>query len=151
LGLTLRGSVGPRSVLLFQTEGHKMSLKRSVNISALAIAVLAGGVAKAHPRLVMSSPHANSVVTATDRVSLTFSERLLAPMSGGDIMMAGQPGAAHVVTTKVAGFKSSVAADGKTLQLIGASRLAKGNYQVKWHAVAADTHRVAGLLAFQVK
>lgn len=128
-----------------------MSLKRSVYISALAIAVLAGGVAQAHPRLMTSSPHANSAGTATDRVSLTFNERLLAPMSGGDIMMVGRPGAAHVLPRKVAGFKPSVAADGKTLQLIGASRLAKGNYQVKWHAVAADTHRVAGVLAFQVK
>jgi methionine-rich copper-binding protein CopC len=131
----LRGPIEPRSVLLSQTEGRKMSLKCSVYISALAIVVLAGGIAQAHPRL----------------MSLTFSERLLAPMSGGDIMMAGRPGATHVLPTKVAGFKPSVAADGKTLQLISASRLAKGNYQVRWHAVAADTHRVAGVLAFQVK
>jgi len=124
---------------------------RTVYASALAIVALAGGVAQAHPRLVTSSPRANSSVPVVDRVSLTFSERLLVPMSGGDIMMTGQSGAARLPPMKVAGFKPSIGHDGKTLQLIGVSRLAKGNYQVKWHAVAADTHRVAGVLAFQVK
>ncbi|MBC7496766.1 MAG: copper resistance protein CopC [Sphingomonadaceae bacterium] len=125
--------------------------KRTVYVSALAIVALAGGVAQAHPRLVTSSPRANTSVPAVDRVSLTFSERLLAPMSGGDIVMTGRSGAARVPPMKVAGFKPSVGPDGKTLQLVGATRLAKGNYQVKWHAVAADTHRVAGVLAFQVR
>ena len=125
--------------------------KRTVYVSVLAIVALAGGVAQAHPRLVTSSPRANTSVPAVDRVSLTFSERLLAPMSGGDIVMTGRSGAARVPPMKVAGFKPSVGPDGKTLQLVGATRLAKGNYQVKWHAVAADTHRVAGVLAFQVR
>jgi len=125
--------------------------KRTVYVSVLAIVALAGGVAQAHPRLVTSSPRANTSVPAVDRVSLTFSERLLAPMSGGDIVMTGQSGAARVPPMEVAGFKPSVGPDGKTLQLVGATRLAKGNYQVKWHAVAADTHRVAGVLAFQVR
>lgn len=128
-----------------------MLLTRTVYVSALAIVALAGGVAQAHPRLVTSSPRANSSVPAVDRVSLTFSERLLAPMSGGDIIMTGQSGAARVPPIRVAGFNPSVGPDGKTLQLVSATRLAKGNYQVNWHAVAADTHRVAGILAFQVK
>lgn len=128
-----------------------MLLKRTIYVPALVVALLAGGAAQAHPRLLASSPRANVTVPAVDRVLLTFSERLLAPMSGGIVMMVGRPGATHAQATKIAGFKPSVAADGKTLQLIGSSRLAKGNYQVKWHAVAADTHRVAGVLAFQVK
>jgi len=127
-----------------------MLLTRAVYVSALTIVALASGMAQAHPRLLTSSPRANSSVPVVDRVSLTFSERLLAPMSGGDIMLTGQPGAARVPPMKVAGFKPSVGPDGKTLQLVGATRLAKGRYQVKWHAVAADTHRVAGVLAFQV-
>lgn len=128
-----------------------MLLKRMAFISALAIAVLGSGVAQAHPRLVTSSPRAGGTVSAVDRVSLTFSERLLAPMSGGEIMLIGRSDGARLSPMKIAGFKPSIGSDGKTLQLIGASRLAKGNYQVKWHAVAADTHRVAGVLAFQVK
>lgn len=128
-----------------------MLLNRAIYVPALAVALLAGGAAQAHPRLLASSPRANATVPAVDRLSLTFSERLLAPMSGGDVMTTGRPGATHAQPTKIAGFKPSVAADGKTLQLIGTSRLAKGSYQVKWHAVAADTHRVAGVLPFQVK
>lgn len=128
-----------------------MLLNRAIYVPALSVALLAGGVAQAHPRLLASSPRANATVPAVDRVSLTFSERLLAPMSGGEVMMAGHPGTAHAQSTKIAGFKPSVEPDGKTLQLIGGSRLAKGSYQVKWHAVAADTHRVSGVLTFQVK
>lgn len=128
-----------------------MLSKRIFAVSALAVAILVGGVAEAHPRLVTTSPRPNTGVSAVDRVSLTFSERLLAPLSGGDIFMAVHPGAARAVSTKVAGFKPSVGADGKTLQLTGSSRLAKGRYQVKWHAVSTDTHRVAGEFAFQVK
>lgn len=128
-----------------------MLVRRTLHVSAAAIVALAGGVAQAHPRLVTTSPRANTSVPAVDRVSLTFSERLLGPMSGGDILKIGPSGVARVQPKKVAGFKPSVGPDGRTLQLIGSSRLAKGNYQVKWHAVAADTHRVAGVLAFQVR
>lgn len=128
-----------------------MTSKRIIAVPALAIALLVGGVAQAHPRLVATSPRANSGVMGTNRVSLTFSERLLGPMSGGDILMTGHPGVPHHPPMKVAGFKPSVGADGKTLQLVSGRPLAKGSYQVKWHAVAADTHRVAGTFAFQVR
>ncbi|WP_395000760.1 copper homeostasis periplasmic binding protein CopC [Sphingomonas sp.] len=128
-----------------------MALRRIITGSAFAVALLAGGVAQAHPHLVGSSPRANSVVAATSRVSLTFSERLLAPMSGGDVIMTRHPGVPHHMPMKIDGFKASVAPDGKTLQLIAARPLATGSYQVKWHAVAADTHRVAGAFAFQVR
>jgi methionine-rich copper-binding protein CopC len=128
-----------------------MSFKRNIVIPVLAVAALAGGAAQAHPRLLSTSPRSNSGVAATSRVSLTFSERLLAPMSGGDILMTGHPGMLHQPPTKVSGFKPSVTVDGKTLELVSARPLAKGSYQVKWHAVAADTHRVAGVFAFQVK
>ena len=56
--------------------------------------------------------------------------------------MTGHPGTPHHAPMKIAGFKSSVGGGGKTLQLISARPLAKGGYWVKWHAVAADTHRV---------
>ncbi len=127
-----------------------MAFKRIIAFPALAVAVLAGGTAAAHPRLMGTSPRANSAIAATNRVSLTFSERLLAPMSGGDILMTGHPGMPHHPPTKVAGFRSSVGTDGKTLELAGAHALAKGSYQVKWHAVTTDTHRVNGAFAFQV-
>jgi methionine-rich copper-binding protein CopC len=128
-----------------------VAFKRIVSVPALAAALLAGGAAQAHPRLITTSPRANSGAPATSRVSLTFNERLLAPMSGGDILMTGQPGTPRHAPMKVAGFKASVGADGKTLLLTSMHPLAKGSYQVRWHAVAADTHRVAGVFAFQIK
>ena len=128
-----------------------MSSKRLNVLPALAFTLLVAGEAQAHPRLVGTFPVANSGVAATNRVSLTFSERLLAPMSGGDVLMNGHPGRPHHPPMKIAGFKPSVLADGRTLQLVSPRPLAKGSYQVKWHAVAADTHRVAGAFAFQVR
>lgn len=127
-----------------------MPSKRMLVSSTLAVAFLAAGDAHAHPRLIDSTPRANSRVSAASRVSLTFNERLLAPMSGGDIVMNALPGGVRQPSTKLPSFTSSVGPDGRTLVFVGARPLAKGRYLVKWHAVAADTHRVAGSLAFQV-
>ncbi len=128
-----------------------MSFKRIVAVPSLALTLLVAGEAQAHPRLVGTFPTANSGIAATNRVLLTFSERLLAPISGGDVLMTGHPGKPHHPPMKIAGFKPSVLGDGRTLQLVSSRSLAKGSYQVKWHAVAADTHRVAGTFAFQVR
>lgn len=127
-----------------------MPLKRIIAVSALATLFI-GGVADAHPRLISTSPAANHAVGGVNRVSLTFSERLIGPMSGGDVLMTGHPGRPHHAPMKIAGFKPSVGPDGKTLQLVSARLLKPGTYQVKWHAVAADTHRVAGAFAFQIR
>ena len=128
-----------------------MSFTRLIAAPILALSLLAAGAAQAHPRLVGTFPSANKGVAPTNRVSLTFNERLLSPMSGGDVLMTGHPGVPHHPPMKVAGFKPSVLADGKTLQLVSPRPLAKGSYQVRWHAIAADTHRVAGAFAFQVR
>lgn len=90
-------------------------------------------------------------MAVTNRISLTFNERLLAPMSGGEVLMTGQPGTRHHAPTKVAGFKASVGGGGKTLRLLSARPLTTGTYRINWHAVAADTHRVAGAFDFQVR
>jgi methionine-rich copper-binding protein CopC len=128
-----------------------MRFRRLIAVSALTVGALLGGAAQAHPRVVGTTPRANTAVSATNRVSLTFNEELLAPMSGGDVLMTGHPGVPHHPPMKIAGFKPSVGTDRKTLALVSAKPLAKGSYQVKWHAVAADTHRVAGSFAFMVK
>ena len=128
-----------------------MTHVRLFAVPAALLAIAAASAASAHPRLVSTSPAANSGVGETKRVALTFSERLLAPMSGGDVVMTGHPGTPHHAPMKITGFKPSVAHDGKTLELIATQPLAKGSYEVRWHAVAADTHRVAGAFAFQVR
>ena len=128
-----------------------MSHNRIIFLPAFALSLFVGGAAVAHPRLVGTFPAANSAVSGTNRVSLTFSERLLGPMSGGDVLMIGHPGVPHHPPMRINGIKPSVLANGRTLQLTSPRPLAKGSYQVKWHAVAADTHRVAGVFAFQVR
>jgi methionine-rich copper-binding protein CopC len=135
----------------FVAKDHDVPFKPSIAISTLALALFVGGTAQAHPRLMGTSPRANSGVAGTNRVSLAFNERLLAPMSGGDVLMTGHPGVPHHPPMKIGGFKASVGPDGKTLQLVSARPLATGTYQVRWHAVAADTHRVAGAFAFQIR
>lgn len=128
-----------------------MTYKRIIASSALVFGLLAGGAAQAHPRLIATSPRIDSAVGGTNRVVLTFNERLVAPVSGGDILMTGHPGVPHHAPQRIAGFRASIGADGKTLQLVAAHPLARGSYQVRWHAVAADTHRVAGTFAFQIR
>lgn len=128
-----------------------MSATRIVTASALAFTLFAAGAAQAHPHLLATSPTPNSATAGTNRVAMKFNERLLGPMSGADVMMTGHPGSPNHAPMKIAGFRPSLLADGKTLQLVSARPLAKGSYQVRWHAVAADTHRVAGMFAFQVR
>ena len=128
-----------------------MPATRSLTVWAVALSLFAAGAAQAHPHLLATSPTANRAVAGTDRVSMKFSERLLGPMSGGDVLMTGHPGRPSHAPMKIAGFKPSVLADGRTLELVSARPLPKGSYQVRWHAVAADTHRVAGAFAFQVR
>lgn len=128
-----------------------MTIWRTLSVPALASALLMASPAVAHPRLVATSPAVNSGVGATRRIALTFSERLLAPLSNADVLMIGMPGRPHHPPMRMPGFHTAVAADGKTLMLINSRQLPRGTYRVQWHAVAADTHHVAGAFAFMVK
>lgn len=128
-----------------------MSIKSILASATLASSMLAGSVADAHPRLSSTYPAANSGVRGTNRISLSFSERLMPSMTGADVLMTGHPSQPHHAPMKMAGFTPSVIGGGKTLQLLSQRPLPKGSYRVQWHAVAADTHRVAGAFAFMVK
>ena len=108
----------------FVAKDHNVPFKPSFAIPTLAFALLVGGTAQAHPLLMGTSPRANSGVAGTNRVSLAFNERLLAPMSGGDVLMTGHPGGPHHAPMKIGGFKASVRPDGKTLQLVSARPVA---------------------------
>ena len=124
---------------------------RAFSVPALASALLMASPAAAHPRLVSTSPAANSGVGPTSRIALTFSERLLAPLSNADVLMTGMPGRPHHRPVRMPGFHSAIAANGKTLTLVNQRPLPRGSYRIQWHAVAADTHHVAGAFAFMVK
>ena len=127
-------------------------MKNSRIITAL-LAVLALGVgatAEAHPKLLRTTPAANATVDAPTRVMLAFSERLIGPMSGGDIIATALAGHGTTAAMKVAGVTSAVIG-GKSLMLTLKRPLAPGSYRLNWHVVSVDTHRVQGTLSFKVK
>lgn len=127
-----------------------MPFIRSIVTAAIAAGTLVASPAIAHPKLLATSPAADTSVAPPSRITLTFSERLMPKLSGAEIIMTGMPGMPdhHMPIT---GFKTSTDADGKTLIIALARPLAAGSYQVAWHAVSADTHRIQGNFAFAVK
>jgi methionine-rich copper-binding protein CopC len=123
------------------------AIRLAVAIAAVAIAT----PAIAHPKLLASTPAPQATVSNVTQASLTFSETLMAPLSGIDLSMTGMPGMANHTPMKIAGFQTSVAEDGKTLVATFPRALPAGTYQLNWHAVASDTHRVTGSLTFTVR
>ncbi len=127
-------------------------MKSQHALSALISAglFLVASPAFAHPKLLSSTPAAKATASNVSQVSLTFSEGLMAPVSGAELTMTSMPGmAGHVM--KISGVKTSVGKDGKTLVAAFAKPLAAGTYQMDWHVVSTDTHRVKGTLAFTVR
>lgn len=131
-----------------------MTIPRAlVGVSVITILALSGAV-QAHPRLLSVTPKAGAAVASPHVIQLKFSERLIGAMTGADVVtpaMAPMPGMAGRPVVKMTGFVAAVGPDGKTLTLTRKANLPAGAYQVVWHAVAADTHRVAGRFAFSVK
>lgn len=117
----------------------------------ILVALAVAGTAQAHTRLVSSSPAANATVSKPGRVVLTFNERVVARFTGVDLTMTSMPGMAAHEPMVMSGFTSAMSADGKTLTLTMRRALMVGTYQVKWHAVGDDTHRMEGTYSFTVK
>ena len=116
---------------------------------AAAFAMALPGVAAAHSKLVSSSPAADATVTKINKLTLTFSETFLAPMSGAELTMTGMPGMANHAPMPIKGFKTSV--EGKTMTLALPRALPAGTYNLKWHIVGADQHKMEGGYGFTVK
>ena len=116
--------------------------------AALAFAALPS-VALAHPRLLSSSPAANATIAQPTRLTLSFSEHLLAPLSGIDLTMTGMLGMADHAPMPIKGFKTAV--DGKTMSVTLPRALPTGSYDLDWHVVGADQHKIAGKYSFSVK
>jgi methionine-rich copper-binding protein CopC len=109
---------------------------------ACALVALCAGQAMAHAHLLTSSPSANAVTAAPRIVALHFSEAPMAKFSG--VVVSSSSGA--TIATRAA-----AAGDSKTIAVAPISPLEPGVYTVKWHAVAADTHRTQGAFVFTVK
>lgn len=118
-------------------------------LTAAAIALALPGVANAHSELMSSSPAANAIITKPTKVTLTFSDTVLAPMSGAELVMTGMPGMRDHPAMPIKGFKTVV--EGKTMILTFPRALPAGSYDLKWHIVGADQHKVEGGYSFKVK
>ena len=125
-------------------------MRRILFTAAIALAALPS-VAMAHPKLLSSTPAANATVAKPTRLTLTFSEKLLAPLSGVDLTMTGMPGMANHAPMPIKGFKTAVEGDGKTLAVTLPRALPAGSYDLNWHVVGADQHKITGKYSFSVK
>ncbi len=123
-------------------------MTRSFLIAAAALLALPG-MASAHSKLVSSSPAANATVAKPTKLTLTFSETFLAPMSGVELTMTGMPGMADHPPMPIKGFKTAAA--GKTMTVTLPRALPAGSYDLKWHIVGADQHKMEGTYSFNVK
>jgi len=117
-------------------------------VAALAAAALPA-TAMAHPKLVSSTPAQNAAVSRPTSLSLTFSEALVAPLSGIELTMTAMPGMADHKPMPVKGFTTKV--NGKAMVATLPRALPIGTYLLKWHVVAADQHRIEGSYTFKVK
>ena len=123
-------------------------MRRLAIPAAFALLGLASA-AYAHPKLVSATPAPDATVAAPNRVELHFSEKLMPQFSGADLTMTAHGGQAHP-PMKVAGT-AAISGDGRTVVVTPRSPLGAGRYNVAWHVVSVDTHRVAGNYAFAVK
>lgn len=125
-----------------------MSMPRTSRLAQACVAVgaaLVTTLALAHPKLLSANPADKSTGPAPAQIALHFSEKLVAQFCDATLVMT----AASAPTTVAA--KIATSSDGRTLTVSPTQPLAPGAYRVDWHVVAADTHRVAGNLTFQVK
>ena len=99
------------------------------------------------PTLPPSTPSSTPTAGCLDQklAGLTPRER------AAQLIMTGMPGMADHPPMPIKGLKTSVAGGGKTMIIQPPRPLAAGTYQLKWHAVAGDTHRITGAFSFKVK
>ena len=105
--------------------------------------------AAAHPKLVSATPAAKATVKQPTQIVLTFSEALVAPLSGIELTMTAMPGMADHPRMPIRGFTTKV--EGKTLTAKLPRALPAGTYELKWNVVAADQHRISNTYTFTVR
>lgn len=127
-----------------------MHTVKTLIFAAVSTLVLATG-AQAHPKLLSSIPAATTTAVAPKAITLKFSEKIVPKFTGLEVIMTSMPGMAAGQTMKIEGLKPAFGKDGKSLTARMAKPLTVGGYRVTWHAVAADTHRIAGSFDFAVK
>jgi len=118
------------------------TLVRTLLAAVFLAAPLAATGALAHAHLVKSLPADGAVTASPQMIMLTFSEKVVARLSGLEVAKADG--------TKV-DVQVMTAEGGKVLHAMPSTPLAPGAYKIAWHAVADDGHRSEGTVAFTVK
>ena len=121
-------------------------MSRKISITLLLITTLGLGVtaADAHPRLQMSNPASGAKLGAAPKdIRMTFSQGLVAIFTGLEL----KDGTGKVIPT---GKTMLNPQDNSKIVVPIAARLTAGTYNVAWHAVSTDTHRVSGIFTFKV-
>ncbi|MBU6457684.1 MAG: copper homeostasis periplasmic binding protein CopC [Bradyrhizobium sp.] len=120
-----------------------MPRKTILTTLAIVIAGFVSAVAYAHPVLEATDPGQGATVASPKEIRLTFTEDLIAKFSG----LAVKDQGGHLVET--AG--PSVDPSHKSQLIVPISKpLSPGSYDVDWHAVSVDTHKVSGHFSFKV-
>jgi methionine-rich copper-binding protein CopC len=121
-----------------------MMLRKTVPaILAMLVTAVIAGIAHAHPALETADPGQGATVSAPKEVRLTFTEDLIAKFSG--LTVKDQSG--HLVETAI----PTVDPNHKRQLIVPISNpLQPGTYDVDWHAVSVDTHKVSGHFSFKV-
>ena len=125
-----------------------MPSSRFLAVASVIAGALVATTAQAHPRLVAANPAPNAVVSAPQMVQLRFSERLVDHFSGADILRRSDRGQAP---SKLNGTHARLERNGTTMTIQLDRPLSKGAYQLAWHVVSTDTHRMSGSYNFQVR
>jgi methionine-rich copper-binding protein CopC len=110
---------------------------------AIVAAILYGNVAYAHPQLQSAEPAARAPTASPKQIRITFNEAVIAQFSGIEL----RDHAGKLIAT---GKSETDPANRKILVVPVKEELAPGEYNVEWHAVSEDTHRVKGSYAFSV-
>jgi methionine-rich copper-binding protein CopC len=119
-------------------------VRQSIIAGLGVLALLAPATAaSAHGKVLSTTPSAGQTGASPAEIRLVLSEAIFPKFSG--LVLKDQAG--HVIRTGPA------AVDPTKTQLFAplTARLAPGSYQVVWHVVCADTHRMQGQFGFVVK
>jgi len=121
-----------------------MPLRKTVRVTlAVLLTATVGRMAWAHPVLEASDPGQGATVSSPKEIRLTFTENLIAKFSGLTIKdQSGRP-----IGTAIPSVDPN---DKRQLIVPISTPLPPGAYDVDWHAVGADTHRVTGHFSFRV-
>ncbi|HKB96046.1 MAG TPA: copper homeostasis periplasmic binding protein CopC [Rhizomicrobium sp.] len=119
-------------------------MSRTVAVLLMTGLCLGATAASAHPRLQASNPAAGAMLKAAPKdIRMSFSETLVPSFTGLELKNAGGKSIPTGKTMLVPG-------DSKKIVVPIGSRLTAGTYNVAWHAVSVDTHRISGSFSFKV-